>query len=110
MDHVDPTPSAPHATPSAPHVTPSAPAEVTVALATRAGGLRAHHRCPGRSGGLGHPAPPTVTATPGTRPGAADRPGRAGTEFHVDPHHRPAGADHRAHPLDRHLRDRAAGR
>src|SRR5829696_7874652 len=85
MDHVDPIPSAPHATPSAPHVTPSAPAEVTVALATRAGGLRAHHRCPGRSGDLGHPAPPTVTATPGTRLGAADRPGRAGTEVRVDP-------------------------
>src|SRR5215211_6681671 len=100
MDHVDPTPSAPHATPSAPD-------NATVALETDAGGLRAHHRCPGRPGGLGHPAPPTVTATPGTRPGAADRSDRASPEARIAAHHRPAGADHRAHPLDRHPRHRA---
>src|SRR5829696_6042147 len=90
--HVDPTPSTPP-------LTPSAPAKVTVALATAAGGLRAHHRCPGSRGGLGHPAAPTVTATPSTRPRPADPPDRANPETRADAHHRAAGADHRAHPL-----------
>src|SRR5215218_10263970 len=102
MPHVDPTLSAPQNT--------SAPDQVTVALATHAGGLRAHHRYPGRPGGLGHPAAPTGTAEPSPRPRAADRPDRASTEVHVDPYHRPAGADHRAHPLDPHRRHQAADR
>src|SRR4029453_15487555 len=100
MDHVDPTPSAPHATPSAPD-------NAAVALETDAGRLRAHHRCPGRPGGLGHPATPTGTAELGTGPRPADR---ARPEARVDAHHRAAGADQRAHPLDHYLSDRAAGR
>src|SRR5215211_5995336 len=73
--------------------------DVTVALETRAGCLRAYHRRPGRAGGLGYPVAPTVTATPGTHPRTAGRPSRASNEIRVDPH-RPAGADHRTHPLD----------
>jgi hypothetical protein len=103
MAHVDPAPSAPPATPSAPD-------KVTVALATAAGGLRAHHRCPGRPGGLGHPAAPTGTAKPGTRPRPADPPDRASPKARVDAHDRPAGADQCVHPLDHYLSDRAAGR
>src|SRR5215211_8301891 len=102
MPHVDPTPSAPP-------ITPSAPDKVTVALATHAGGLRAHHWRPGRPGGLGHPAAPTVTAAPSTRPCAADRPDRASPEADADAHHRPPGVDHRAHPPEPHPRHRAAG-
>jgi hypothetical protein len=75
-----------------------------VALATHAGGLRAHHRCPGRPGGLGHPTAPTGTAPPSTRPRAADRPDPASPQARIDTHHRPAGADHLAHPLDPHPR------
>jgi len=101
--HVDPTPSAPPST-------PSAPGQVTVALATAAGGLRAHHRCPGRRGGLGHPAAPTGTVKPTPRPRAADRPDRASPEARVDAHHRAGGADQCAHPLDPDLSDRAGGR
>src|SRR5829696_9915032 len=101
MAHVDPTPSAPPSTASAPD-------QVTVALATAAGGLGAHHRCPGRRGGLGHPAAPTGTAAPSTRPRPADPPDRANPEARVDASHRSAGADQRAHPLDHYLRDRAA--
>src|SRR5215203_5643983 len=109
MHHVDPTPSAPPITASAPQTTPSPPAQVTVALATHAGGLRAHHQRPGRPGGLGHPAAPTLTAEPSTWPRAADPPDPASPEARIDAHHRAAGADHRAHPLDRHPRHRAAG-
>ena len=101
--HVDPTPSAPPSTSSAPD-------QVTVALASAAGGLRAHHRCPGRHGGLGHPAAPTVTAKPSPRPRPADRPDRASPEPCADAHHRAAGADHRAHRLDLYPSHRAAGR
>src|SRR5215211_1836902 len=60
MHHVDVTPSA------ADVARPSAPRDVTVALETRAGCLRAYHRRPGRPGDLGYPVAPTVTATPGT--------------------------------------------
>jgi hypothetical protein len=42
--------------------------------------------------------PPTTTATPDTRPRAADRPGRAGTQARTDAHHRPAGDNHLDHP------------
>jgi hypothetical protein len=43
--------------------------------------------------------PPTASTTPDTRPHAADRPpGRAGTQARTDAHHRPAGANHLAHP------------
>src|SRR5215218_1565384 len=104
MRHADSTATAPG------KVTPSAPTGVTVALETPAGDLRAHHRRPGRLGGLGHPATPTVTATPGTRPRAAERPGRAGTEARADTPHRPAGADDLARLIDPHLGDRAGGR
>src|SRR5215218_6196637 len=104
MHHVDVTPSA------ADVARPSAPGDVTVALETGAGGLRAYHRRPGRPGALGYPVAPTVTATPGTHPRTAGRPSRASNEIRVDPHHQPAGADHRTHPLDPHLRHRAAGR
>src|SRR5215218_4526343 len=97
-------------TATAPHVTPAAPTGVTVALATRAGGLRAHHRRAGRLGGLGHPAAPTVTATPGTRPRADESPGRAGTEARAAARHRPAGAEDLARLIDPHLGDRAGGR
>jgi hypothetical protein len=89
MHHVDPTPSAPP-------ITASAPDQVTVALATHAGGLRAHHQRPGRPGGLGHPAAPTLTAEPSARPRAADPPDPASPEARVDAHHRAASADHRA--------------
>jgi hypothetical protein len=101
--HVDPTPSAPP-------ITLSAPDKVTVAVEAHAGGLRAYHRCPGCRGGFGYPAAPTVTAPPRTGPRAADRRNRASPEVRIAAHHRAAGADHRAHPLDRHPRHRAAGR
>src|SRR5215216_2427678 len=109
MHHVDPTPSAPPITASAPQTTPSAPDQVTVALATAAGGLRAHHQRPDRPGGLGHPAAPTLTADPSPRPRPADPPDPASPEAHVHAHHRAAGADHRAHRLDHHPSHRAAG-
>src|SRR5829696_747600 len=102
MPHVDPTPSAPPITASAPH-------QVTVALATAAGGLRAHHQRPGRPGGLGHPAAPTLTAEPSARPGAADPSDPASPKAGIAAHHRAAGADHRAHRLDPHPSHRAAG-
>src|SRR5918995_5358307 len=101
--HVDPTPSAPPSTPSAPD-------KVTVALASAAGRLRTHHGCPGRPGGLGHPAAPTGAAEPGTRPRATDPPDRASPEARVDAHDQPAGANHRAHPPDHRPRHRVAGR
>jgi hypothetical protein len=53
--------------------TPSAPGQSTAALEAAAGSLRIHHRGPGRPGGLGHPAAPARTATPGTRGCAAHR-------------------------------------
>src|SRR5215211_6797739 len=109
MHHVDPTPSAPPITASAPPTTPSAPDQVTVALATHAGGLRAYHQRPGRPGGLGHPAAPTLTAEPSPRPRAADPPDPASPEACIDAHHRAAGVDHRAHRLDHSPRHRAAG-
>src|SRR5918994_5886017 len=99
MPHVDPTPSAPQNT--------SAPDQVTVALAAHAGRLWAHHRCPGRPGGLGHPAAPTLTAEPATRPRPADPSDPASPEARVNAHHRAAGADQRAHQLDHYLSDRA---
>jgi hypothetical protein len=100
MHHVDVTPSA------ADVARPSAPSDVTVALETRAGCLRAYHRRPARPGGRATLlSPQTATATPGTHPRTAGRPSRAGNEIRVDLHHRPAGVDHRTHP-----RHRAAGR
>jgi hypothetical protein len=94
MHHIDVTPSA------ADVARPSGPSDVTVALETRAGCLGAYHRRPGRPSGLGYPVAPTATAMPGTHPGTAGRPSRAGNQIRVDPHHRPAGVDHRTHPLD----------
>src|SRR5215218_4731224 len=79
MHHVDVTPSA------ADVARPSAPRDVTVALETRAGCLRAYHRRPGRPGDLGYPVAPTVTATPGTHPRTAGRPSRAGNEIASTP-------------------------
>jgi hypothetical protein len=74
MHHVDLTPSA------ADIARPSAPSDVTVALETRAGCLRAYHRRPGRAGDLGYPVAqpspprrvptlvlPAVQAEPATR-------------------------------------------
>src|ERR671910_2734777 len=101
MPHVDPTPSAPQNT--------SAPDKVTVALATAAGGLWAHHRCPGRPGGLGHPAAPTLTAEPSPRPRPADPSDPASPEARIDAHHCAAGPDHLAHQLDPNPSHRTAG-
>src|SRR5215218_11321539 len=80
MHHIDVTPSA------ADVARPLAPSDVTVALETGAGCLRAYHRRPGRPGDLGYPVAPTVTAlstppqTPcrwpsAGRPPLLDRPG-----------------------------------
>src|SRR4029450_7767089 len=109
--HVDPSPPAPaNVTPATSAAgAPAAPADVTVALEAAAGGRWAHQRCPGRPGGLGHPAAPILPAAsdPRLRPG--DRPDPAGTEIGVDAPDRAAGAHHHPQPLDPHCSHRAGG-
>ena len=81
------------------NTTPSASGKATAALETAAVRLRAHHRGPGCPGGLGHPAPPARTATPGTRRRAADGANQASPDVCVDHHHCSPGADHHASPF-----------
>jgi len=111
LPHVDPSPPAPaNVTPATSAAgAPSAPADVTVALETAAGGRRAHQRCPGRPGGLGHPAAPILTAPSGPRLRPGDRPDPAGTEVGVDGPGRAVGAHHHTQPLDPHRSHRAGG-
>src|SRR5215211_8285673 len=80
--------------------TPSAPGQTTAALEAAAGCLRTHHCGPGRPGGLGHPAAPARTATPGTWGCPAHRHNRAGTHVHLLDHQHDHGADHRTLPTD----------
>src|SRR5215211_6556675 len=106
MHHVDVTPSA------ADVARPSAPRDVTVALETRAGCLRAYHRRPGRPGDLGYPVAPTVTATPGTTLVLPAVQAEPATRSRRPPP--PARGSRPPHPPSRparsHPRHRAAGR
>jgi len=81
------------------NATPSASGKATAALEIAAVRLRAHHRGPGRSGGLGHPAAPARTAAPGPRRRAADGANQASPDVRVDHHHCSPGADHHATPF-----------
>src|SRR5215218_7092164 len=90
-------------------VAPPASAKVTVALEAAAGGRWAHQRCPGRPGGLGHPAAPILTAAPDPRLRSGDRPDPAGTEIGVDGPDRAAGAHHRPQPPNPPRSHRAGG-
>jgi hypothetical protein len=89
------------------NTTPSASGNPTAALEAAAVRLRAHHRGPGRRGGLGYPAAPARTAAPGTWYCAVDVANQASPDVRVDHHHHhhhhyhcSPGADHRASAID----------